>query len=317
MIHIDISLESDSNWNKRLLNSKTGSTFQTKEFADYVRESYDAEIIFIKFLDNEEKIVGQMILYLTKNTSSKKQLLKKFFKKKNCRWTYGPVIFNKEYTSEIIKHLKNYLKQYNYELQCSEHPLNPNILTPLQDSFKIKPWSTFIIDLSQNKDDIWKKMDKHSARKNIIRSKNKNIEIKMMERKDLLIFNQLRNEKINNKEKVDLSVLELHWDKLKPIGWNGFLAFSGNIPIGGIMFSFFNGYINESGIVRSQIDFENKFYAQDLLKWSIIEWGIETNQKFYDLTGVNPFPKNEKEKGIFRYKKKWGGDQIKYNILEK
>ena len=315
MIKMDISLESDNDWNNRLLNSETGSTFQTKEFSDYVRENFNAETLFLKFLNDKNNVVGQLLLYIP-STNQRNSLIRKILKKKSCRWTYGPVIFEKDYTNEIIKRLTNFLKQKNYSLNGSEHPLNPNIFNCIKNSLPIKPWSTFLIDLNQNKEMIWKKMNNHSARKNIKRSQHKNVKIKMMEKKDLSLFNELRNEKINNKKPVDLSVLELHWDKLKPIGWNGFIAMHENTPIGGIMFSSFNGFINESGIVRSKIDFDLKLYAQDLLKWKIIEWGIETNQNFYDLTGVNPLPKSQKELGIFQYKKKWGGNHIKYNLIE-
>ncbi|RZD45866.1 MAG: hypothetical protein CXT78_04800 [Thaumarchaeota archaeon] len=50
-------------------------------------------------------------------------------------------------------------------------------------------------------------------------------------------------------------------------------------------------------------------YSQDLLKWSIIKWGINNNMKYYNLSGINPNPESKKEEGIFRYKKKWGGKQ--------
>lgn len=314
MITLEESVEPDIHWNKRLLDSTTGSTFQTKEFADYVLESFNAQTLFLRFLTSDGNIVGQIMLYVPEN-KKQNSFLKKIFKKKICRWTYGPVIFDNNYTSEIMKNLTNYLKHKIFLLNGSEHPLNPNIFNYMKNTFTIKPWSTFLIDLNQDKNTIWNKLDKHSARKNILRSKNKNVVVKMMERNDLSLFNELRNEKINNKEHVSLSVLQLHWDKLKPIGWNGFMAFHENIPVGGIMFSCFNGYINESGIVRSQIDFDLKLYAQDFLKWKIIEWGKENNQRFYDLTGINPNPKTDKELGIFRYKKKWGGDLINYNLI--
>ncbi len=79
------------------------------------------------------------------------------------------------------------------------------------------------------------------------------------------------------------------------------------------MASSYNGYINEFGIARTKKDSEGKLYSQDLLKWHIIKWGKNNNLKYYDLTGVNPYPQNEKEKGIFRYKEKWGGKLITYN----
>ena len=40
--------------------------------------------------------------------------------------------------------------------------------------------------------------------------------------------------------------------------------------------------------------------------------------KYYDLTGFNPNPISQKEEGIVRYKKKWGGTPYYYyRILSK
>jgi len=114
---------------------------------------------------------------------------------------------------------------------------------------------------------------------------------------------------------VTLEILESRWDSLKNIGWIGFLAFKDEIPIGGLMISYFNKYLNEWGIARTKKDTQEKFYSQDLLKWKIIEWGINKNFRYFDLTGVNPNPLDEKELGIFRYKEKWGGKLFKFNKI--
>jgi len=41
----------------------------------------------------------------------------------------------------------------------------------------------------------------------------------------------------------------------------------------------------------------------------------ENHHSYYDLTGVNPNPINQKENGILRYKKKWGGKMTSFNRL--
>ena len=38
---------------------------------------------------------------------------------------------------------------------------------------------------------------------------------------------------------------------------------------------------------------------------------------YYNLAGFNPYPESEKEKGIFNYKKKWGGKKTDYWIIRK
>ena len=81
------------------------------------------------------------------------------------------------------------------------------------------------------------------------------------------------------------------------------------------MVSFFNNYINEWGVARTPQDSDNRLYSQELLKWKIMEWGIENKFRYYDLTGVNPEPKDEKEAGIFKFKQKWGGELMLYNLV--
>ena len=83
------------------------------------------------------------------------------------------------------------------------------------------------------------------------------------------------------------------------------------------MFSFFNKYINEWGVARSHIDTDQKLYSQDLINWKIIEWGIDNNMNWYDLTGFNPNPISKEEEGLLRYKKKWGGKQYDLWIIRK
>ena len=102
---------------------------------------------------------------------------------------------------------------------------------------------------------------------------------------------------------------------MKPLGYTGFLARKEGKPIGGLLFSYFNKVIVEAGVARSKEDFSENLYSQDLIKWKIIQWGAENNMKYYDLAGYNPHPENEKEKGIKKYKAKWGGENRTYWII--
>ena len=62
--------------------------------------------------------------------------------------------------------------------------------------------------------------------------------------------------------------------------------------------SFFNSYLNEWGVGRSILDYDEKLYSQDLLKWEIICWGKKNNFSYFDLTVANPTPDNDKEIGF-------------------
>ncbi len=202
----------------------------------------------------------------------------------------------------------------------SIHPLDDQKTT--FDDLRIKKyyWGTFIIDLTLDKEKLWLMLDKKSARKNVERAKERGITITKMESSsDLKVYQELLKGTKSMLNLPDLNFADAseEWEYFRNMGQIGFLAWKGEIPLAGISISTFNNYINEWGVARSEYDAENKFYSQDLLKWHIIEWGSENGFNYYDLSGVNPNPKDKKEEGIYLYKKKWGGTFMNYSIYFK
>ncbi len=321
MISIEADEEPDFNWNARLLNSTHGTIYQTKEIADYFETMHQTRNIFLKFTNENGKIVGQLLLSIYSRFDKKGKvgrILEKIPGQKNLiyRWSYGPVVFDPAFNDEICTALQDFLISRNCMVLGYEHPLTGRMLSALVDPFKIKLWGTFLIDLSLTKEVLWNKLDKHAARKNIERSKKKGVYIREIDESALKSYHEILQE-TKRKAGVDfeLSDLQIMWNKLHSVGFTGFLAFRDEMAVGGIMVSSFNKYINEWGVARTEIDTTARLYSQDLLKWKIIEWGVDNKFRYYDLTGVNPDSTDEKETGIFRYKEKWGGNFIKYNQI--
>lgn len=313
MIKILANDSPDKEWNDRLMGVKSATELQTKEYATYVKTELDWKPIFFKFLSHDENILGQLLAFeIPKNITKKIN----FLKKTKLRFKFGPIIFSENKKSEIINEFKKYIIQKKYVLDCNEHPLDSGILDSFSNKFPIKKWSTFLVNLNLDIDILWKNTDKNSVKKNIKRSESKGVFVKEISFNDLEIYRKIRKDEINQKSAPTLSRLQLRWKTLHPIGFTGFLAFKDEIPLGGILLSTFNGYLIESGIARTKLDFEENFYAQDLLKWKILEWGREKNYRYFDLAGINPQPNNKKEEGIYRYKKKWGGELFSYNIIQ-
>lgn len=319
MITIDCLTEPDFNWNRRLLGSPYGTIYQTKEIAKYFEKSAGYQHSYLQFLDQTGKIVGQLLLSKQKTLSNNyvKNFLKKISSKTSLyRWIYGPTIFDRDFESEIVNELHVFLKKIKSPIYGSEHPLMSGLFSNTQNKFKLQQWSTFLIDLSLSENILLQKTNKTSVQKNIKRSLKKNIIVKEMKKSDLEYYYKMLSE---TKEKVGHKSLYenllFHWETLHPIGFTGFMAYHDEIPIGGIMVSNFNNYINEWGIARTKFDIQNRTYAHDLLKWNIVQWGKKTKADYYDLTGINPYPTTSKESGILRYKQKWGGNWIKYNLI--
>jgi len=317
-----ISDGSDSEWNQRLQNVGLGTIYQSREWGSIISSS-GGKPIFLKFVDKYGRIVGQLLINEVSNdlkSGSIKKLLKKIplYKKPLCKWTYGPAIFDASYSSEIYSALGDFLRSKNCRVSGWQHPLFIDGIKTLEKSFNLEPWGTFLIDLHKNKEDLYNSIEKRSGRKNIERSIERGVTVEEITEKNLVEYNELFNQyaKSAGKEETDFEHLSNWWHSLKPLGYSGFLARKDNVPVGGLLFSYFNRYIIEGGVARSEEDAKNMLYSQDLIKWKIIEWGIENKMDYYDLAGFNPKPLSKKEEGIFRYKRKWGGKQYDYWILK-
>ena len=319
MISIELEEKPDNNWNSRLGNSEFGTIYQTKEYA-YAKNLLGANPLFLKFINNAGSVLGQLLI-LKYPRYDKKGIFGKVLKKipkthsEFCKWTYGPVIFNKDSIPKIHEALNNFLISKKCRVLGSEHPLSDVPLTVIGKPFKIKTWSTFLLDLRKGRQSLWNKIDKHSAQKNIERSQERGVQIKKMEKSDYVLYRKMALDIKNIDSELPVTTLEKQWDSLQKVGYTGFFAYENDVPIGGISISYFNGYLNEFNIVRTSRDYSEKLYSQDLLKWKIIEWGIDNKFRYYDLSGINPNPSNKKELGIFRYKKKWGGDLKNYPVI--
>jgi len=318
-VEIQEDVVSDESWNDHLLHF-LGTVYQTKEYAKFTESARNWESRYLKFVNSNGQIVGQLMLNVYSKFENRKigSILKKLtpYDKHVYRWLYGPVVFDPNSNHDICNALKKYLVSKKCTVSGSEHPLSNGNLSSLGEPFTYKSWGTFLIDLSQGKEILWSKLDKHSAKKNIERSQERGVDITEMKKSDLIGYHKmLHDTKLKAGGYQHLSRLEKLWEILHPIGLTGFMAYENEQPVGGIMVSSFNGYINEWGVARSERDTVAKLYSQDLLKWKIIEWGIENKYRYYDLSGVNPDPKDQKEIGIYKYKKKWGGELIKYGMV--
>ena len=311
---LELKNEPLEDWNKHLLANPMGNIFNSIEYAEYAKRWLDWKPLFCQVLDSAGSILLQTTLFeYVPNIDRFPRFLHGTIKKlkKSIRWNYGPVSSSQECTSLFLSYLKkNYTRVYGIT-----HPLS-NLE---YSSFTKTLWCTFLIDLSKSKEDLYGKMSKHDARKNIERSIERDVIVEEIRDNTLdeysLLIQQHRSSM--NLSSGNAEEFRDMWKFLRSIGFSGFLARKDGKAVGGLLFSFFNNYINEWGVARSIQDTEDRLYSQDLIRWKIIEWGIDHKMKWYDLSGVNPVPKSKKEEGILRYKKKWGGIKKDFWIISR
>jgi len=179
----------------------------------------------------------------------------------------------------------------------------------LKNNFEISLWSTYLIDLTKPKDQLYNNIKKSNGRKNIERSIRKGVVVEEITTKTLPEYVDVLNKmyRESGREEVKLDIIMYWWTLFEPLGYSGLIAKKNETIIGGLLFSYFNNYLIEALVARSKKDSEEKLYAQDLIKWKIIEWANNKKLRYYDLAGFNPKPESPKEVGIMEFKKKWGG----------
>ncbi len=321
MIEVQVYDSPDKQWNARLINSGLATIYQSKEIAlSFERVGQTPQ--FLTFVNDNGAIVGQLLVYSIsrfKNTRGVKQLFGKIpiIQKNIIQWTYGPIIIDQNYASDVYSALGNFLISRKNRVSGWQHPLLTNGVESLKGKFILKPWSTFLIDLKRPKDEIYNNIEKHNGRKNIERSIKRGVEVEEINENSLSEYVQLRNQMSEKSDSITLEDMINWYQILKPLGYSGYLARKDGIPVGGLLFSYLGGLIIEGGVARSEKDRTENLYSQDLIKWKIIEWGIDNNLNFYNLAGFNPSPATKKEDGIFLYKKKWGGKRYDYWIIRR
>ena len=316
MIEIQVNNSPDGQWNKRLINSRFGTIYQSEEIAKYFN-LIGEKPQFLTFVNNAGAIVGQLLLNVIprfKNAKGVKLLIGKLpvLQKNLLQWTYGPVILDTNFTNDIYYALGKFLISKKSKVSGWQHPLLTDGVDSIRKDFTVNRWSTFLINLKQSKEEVYNNIEKHNGRKNIERSIKRGVQIEQIDENSLLEYSQLKNNMKDEENPEDFTNLLNWWRLLKPLGYSGYIARKDGIPIGGLLFSYLCGFIIEGGVARSEKDRNENLYSQDLIKWTIIQWGIENNMEFYNLAGFNPSPQNKKEEGIFQYKKKWGGKICDY-----
>ena len=329
MITLQTDESADSHWNKRLIESDFATESQIVDAA-FQFSSNNQIPKFLLFLNNNGDVLGQLLLSevsrLQENPHRKKNItnrLSKFskilsafnVKTKMYRWAYGPIVFNQDYSCQIYSKLSEYLLSKNsHQVVGWQHPFQTSGLSSIAKNFSLTNWSTFVIDLSKSKDELFNNIEKNSGRKNIQRAIKNGIIVEQINDKNLFEYFELLNSAKSNRGglKNNFEYFSKVWKMMEPYGRKGFLAKKGSKPISGLYFSSLSGHMIENGVARSLDDKTNAFYSQDLLRWKIIEWGLENNMKWYNLAGFNPNPTSDAEKGILRYKQKWGGKKIDY-----
>ena len=181
------------------------------------------------------------------------------------------------------------------------------------------PWATLQLDLRVSREKLNASL-KPAARKEIRKAESKGIAVRRVESgADLeryISFAKDCAQRYDGKA-VNAEDYRMCWRALrnKNIIFETFVAEIGADPVAGLSVWGTKHCIMEIGSFQAERSYLEKLPGPDLIKWRVIEWAQKCGIESFDLAGINPEPRSEKEANIRKFKEKWGGKRIDYLIL--
>ncbi len=328
--YIDLSNNIDySKWDENLAKCAEATVFQTSLWAKVYSEYEKDTPIFIYVKDRADTIVAQLLLFVMNKDQYEPGQYSRALRFASSKlgigtrilWNYGPLIQNKTHIRDILQlilhEVKRIAKDWNATLIAGSSPP----LTHLDDAYlrvyaddpyQINKWGTFIVDVVHDEEILWSRLDK-KARNDVRRAEKKTV-IKEVTDDEHLVeyallaakFNKTKRGIISNRENA-IRWFRTHWKCMHESNIQGrlILAYQNESPVAGLQLYSFNGNVTQHAVLN---DGSIANLGGPLLTWNAIKCAHSIGARTFDFVGVNPSPSDQKEKAIYFYKSKWGGD---------
>lgn len=318
-------------WNNELLKNQASTVYQTSNWQDIYKQTYDSKPFFITISKPNGKLLSQLggIIHKKLFWNNANLVASYIGNKLNLRttlnWFHGPIIHDHDYQQEIITEILSCIDKISKDNKVA---IATGISSPLEQSisnssfttfgYTIKPWTTYITNLQQDKEKLYNSLNK-KTRYDYRKSQQQELTFEIADtRKSYDEFNDLKlDARKNNGEKIKKNnmffdahrefLYEHDYEKLFLVRDNGKL-------IGGILGVIFNGNVIQHGVGISS---STKLLAGPSITWNSLQWCIDKKYSTFDMGGANPFPDSSKEKSIDFFKSKWGGEKYCYNLYTK
>jgi len=233
---------------------------------------------------------------------------------------YGGVLINSKFSNiniknKIAKVLDSYLfdfcKRNGYDfIKINDSPVYSNLnLEKL--GYKKTYHYTFLLDLTQDKDYLWKNLEKR-ARNGIRKAKKSGVKIReLTSEEEIKEFHRLHVETYSrtNMPWRPFDYLKAIWKNLGEINAVKFFgAFKDDTLIAGVMLLTY-GDMSLYGMGVSDHRYL-KFQPNIYLQWHAILWSKMNGRRYYDLGSVAYPKQTKKEAGIFKFKRSLGGKLV-------
>lgn len=195
----------------------------------------------------------------------------------------------------------------------------------LARGFHHKPHGTYLIDLSKDLDELWSNL-KQEARTSVRKATKQGISVSQGKTEEdytryyqLFLENRLRDHKKSMFR--PLYSEDTITDHVRFFDAQGvlklFCAWKDGEMGSCTMAKYFNGIVSFNSHARGDQWHRSNLHDGDLLCWEMIRWAKEQGHRYFDMTGFDVVPANDRQRGIQRFKSKWGGERVYYNYYSK
>ena len=234
-------------------------------------------------------------------------------------WYHGPIVHNQKNSNEILSIILSSVDKIAKEnkvvnIRGISSPFLEQFSTSIFEKFgyKSEPKLTFVIDLKQNLDDLYNSLKK-DTRYYIRKSEKEGYVFEIA--KDMEGLEKFQDFKIEAKKREGKKIsrksqfYEKHWKLLQKNGCEEVLLAKSNGEIKGTILTLFS---NGNMIQHALSNAPEEELVGTFLTWNTIKWAQKMGFKTFDFAGVDPSPKTKKEKGIYFYAEKFGGEKIDF-----
>ncbi len=320
----------EKEWDDNIKQTKSSTAFQSaRNFIPY-QQAFNSKPIFLTTTDSKGKILLQLSAVIHENVDVESEgLFQRFFSKiktgKILYWNYGPIIHEHENHNIILENALEKIDQIALNEGISTIKGGSPIFkkSTWEQSFKkfdyaLQPWDTWVTDLQQNEDILYKSLH-NKTRYDVRKGEKNNLSFEIVNTRETL--DDWMKIKFSNRKNKDSIFKRLEkfndstWDILYKSGLEKmYLTRKDNEIVGGIANKLFNNNAVQHSIINST---KTKLQGGSFLTWNTIKWSLENNFISYDMGGANPSPISKKEEGIQRFKSKWAGTYYRYFLFTK
>lgn len=321
-------------WNERARTMPGASIFQTSHWAEYMQAYLGARPRYIVGRENGEVAMQLLLLGSLRGRESMsgrfigrlRGVVEPFLRV--LEWREGPLVRSSARRDlalaaclQVVREAATGLGATGLEgayLPIGEGCASDDaVLAPL--GYEIERRGTVHIDLRRPLADLWNNLKEGVARTPVRKARRQGLVFHEADRPDdVTAFSRLVRAWRQEQRLVPYPAQKYHdmFLHLRPY-CSMFLALHEGTPVGGIGVWHFGGKANLFTPIQSAVARERHIYAGDFLYWHLIEWCHGRGLDVLDLSGISLSPALPKDRGIRRFKEKWGGHVVTYAAFQR